>query len=108
MSSLRNRIQLIGRVGQNVEVNTYGADKKRATFSIAINEFYYNEKGEKIENVQWHTIVVWGKLATLAEAYVVKGKEVAIEGKLVNRTYEDKEKNKKYVTEIVVSELLFL
>lgn len=62
---------------------------------------------EKIENVQWHNVVVWGKLADIAEKYVVKGKEVAIEGKLVNRSYEDKENKKKYITEIVVSELLF-
>ncbi|WP_060872956.1 single-stranded DNA-binding protein [Myroides odoratus] len=107
MSSLRNRVQLIGRAGQNAEIIVFGSDKKRATFSIAVNEFYFNDKGEKIENVQWHNVVAWGKLADIAEKYVVKGKEVAIEGKLVNRSYEDKENNKRYITEIVVSELLF-
>ncbi|MGS4346217.1 single-stranded DNA-binding protein [Myroides odoratus] len=107
MSSLRNRVQLIGRAGQNAEIIVFSPEKKRATFSIAINEFYYNDKGEKIENVQWHHVVAWGKLADIAEKYVVKGKEVAIEGKLVNRSYEDKEQQKRYITEIVVSELLF-
>ncbi|MGG5505594.1 MULTISPECIES: single-stranded DNA-binding protein [unclassified Myroides] len=107
MSSLRNRVQLIGRAGQDAEIIVFGKEKKRATFSIAVNEFYYNDKGDKIENVQWHNVVVWGKLADVAEKYVIKGKEVAIEGKLVNRSYEDKENKKRYITEIVVSELLF-
>ncbi|MBB1140209.1 single-stranded DNA-binding protein [Myroides sp. WP-1] len=107
MSSLRNRVQLIGRAGQDAEIIVFGTEKKRATFSIAINEFYYNDKGDKIENVQWHNVVVWGKLADVAEKYVIKGKEVAIEGKLVNRSYEDKDNKKRYITEIVVSELLF-
>ena len=67
MSSLRNRVQLIGRAGQDAEIIVFGSEKKRATFSIAINEFYFNDKGEKVEHVQWQNVVVWGKLANIAE-----------------------------------------
>ncbi|WP_121964840.1 single-stranded DNA-binding protein [Myroides sp. N17-2] len=108
MSSLKNKVQLIGRVGQDPEVKTYDSNKKRATFSLAINEVYYNDKGEKVESCDWHNITVWGKLADIVEKFVNKGKEVAVEGKLVNRNFEDKDGNQRYVTEIAVSELVFL
>lgn len=108
MSSLKNRVQLIGRAGQDPEVVTFGDNKKKVSFPIAVNEVYYNDKGEKVENVYWHTLVFWGKVADLAEKFVAKGKEIAIEGKLVSRSYEDQDKNKRYVTEVVVHELLLM
>jgi single-strand DNA-binding protein len=108
MSSLKNRVQLIGRVGQDPEIKVFEQDRKKASFSLAINEVYYNDQNEKVENTQWHNVIMWGKLAEIAEKYVVKGKEVAVEGKLVNRSFDDKEGNKRYVTEIIVSELLLL
>lgn len=108
MSSLKNRVQLIGRVGQTPEVKVYGENKKRAFFSIAINEVSYNEKGDRVETTQWHDIVVWGKRAEIVEKFVDKGREVAVEGKLVNRSFEDKDGNKRYVTEIDVAEILLL
>lgn len=105
MSTLRNSVRLIGRVGNPPEIKSF-EKSKLATFSIATNEVYYNEKGEKQESVQWHNIVAWGKVAEIVEKYVQKGKEVAIEGKLTYRNYEDAQGVKKYVTEIVVNEMV--
>ena len=82
--------------------------KKLASFSIATSESYRNAKGEKVTETQWHRVIAWGKVAEIAEKYLDKGKEVAIEGKLINRSYTDKEGNKKYITEVQVSELLML
>ena len=82
--------------------------KKLARFSIATDEVYQNATGEKVTETQWHTLVAWGKIADVAEKYLEKGSEVAVEGKLVHRNYLDKEGNKKYVTEVQVNELLLL
>ena len=79
-----------------------------ARFSMATSEAYRNAKGEKVTDTQWHNVVAWGKVAEIAEKYLTKGKEVAVEGKLVNRSYNDKEGNKKYITEVVVNELLLI
>ena len=79
-----------------------------ARFSVATNESYRNAKGEKVTETQWHNLIAWGKVAEIVEKFLTKGKEVAIEGKLINRSYNDKEGNKKYVTEIQVNELLLL
>ena len=108
MSTLRNKVQLIGNLGNNPEIITLDSGKKLAKFSIATNETYKNTKGEKVENTQWHNLVAWNKTAEIIEKYVVKGNEIAIEGKLTSRSYEDKEGVKKYITEIVVNELLML
>jgi single-strand DNA-binding protein len=108
MSTLRNKVQLIGHVGNEPEILNLESGKKLAKFSIATNESYKNSKGEKITDTQWHNIVAWGKTAELIENYVPKGKEVGIEGKLTSRSYEDKEGVKKYITEIVCSELLLM
>lgn len=107
MSTLRNNVRLIGRVGNNPETKTFDNGNKVTTFSLATNDFYYNDKNEKVETTQWHTLVAWGKTADLIQKYVEKGKEIAIEGKLTYRTYEDKENVKRSITEIVVSEVLF-
>ena len=106
MSTLRNKVQLIGNVGNAPEVKNLESGKKVATFSIATNEFYKNSKGEKVQNTQWHNIVAWGKTAEIIERYAGKGKEIAIEGKLTSRSYETKEGEKRYVTEVVASEIL--
>lgn len=79
-----------------------------ARFSVATSESYRNARGEKVIDTQWHSLVAWGKLAEIAEKYLSKGREVAVEGKLVSRSYNDREGNKKYITEIQVSELLLL
>lgn len=108
MYALKNKVQLIGNLGNAPEVKTLESGKKMARFSVATNENYRNAKGEKVTETQWHNLVAWGKVAEIVEKFLTKGKEVAIEGKLVNRSYNDKEGNKKYVTEIQVNELLLL
>lgn len=108
MNTLRNKVQLIGHVGNTPEIVTMDSGKKLAKFSIATNETYKNNKGEKITDTQWHNIVAWGKTAELIESYVPKGKEIGVEGKLTSRSYEDKEGVKRYITEIVCNEVLLL
>jgi single-strand DNA-binding protein len=108
MYALKNKVQLIGHLGNAPEVKTLESGKKMATFNVATNESYRNAKGEKVTETQWHKVVAWGKVAEIAVKYLEKGKEVALEGKLVNRSYNDKGGQKKYVTEIQVNELLLL
>ena len=108
MNNLKNKVQLIGNLGMNPEIKILESGKKLAKFSIATNESYKNAKGEKVEDTQWHNLIVWGKTANIVEQYLQKGNEVAIEGKLSNRSYDDKDGNKRYITEIVVNELLML
>jgi|TARA_B100000809_G_scaffold70283_1_gene67759 single-strand DNA-binding protein len=108
MNNLKNRVQLIGNLGMNPEIKNLESGKKLAKFSIATNESYKNAKGEKIEDTQWHNLIAWGKTADIIEKYLQKGTEVAVEGKLTNRSYDDKDGNKRYVTEIVVNEILML
>ncbi len=108
MSTLRNKVQLIGNVGNEPEITNLESGKKVAKFSIATNESYKDSKGEKVTNTQWHNIVAWGKIAEIVEKYVGKGKEVALEGKLTSPSYETKEGEKRYVTEVVVDEILLL
>jgi single-strand DNA-binding protein len=108
MSTLRNKVQLIGHVGQDPEIKTFEGERKLASLSIATKEVYKNEKGEKVEETQWHRITAWGKTAEVIEKHVVKGKEIAVDGKLRHRSYDDKNGDKKYITEIIVSELMLL
>ena len=108
MNTLRNKVQLIGNLGNDPEVITLDSGKKLAKFSIATNDNYRNAKGEKVTDTQWHHVVAWNKTAEIIEKYVVKGNEIAIEGKLTSRSYEDKNGDKKYITEVVCNELLML
>ncbi|HEX8334954.1 MAG TPA: single-stranded DNA-binding protein [Segetibacter sp.] len=108
MYALKNKVQLIGNLGNAPEIKTTEGGKKLARFSMATSESYRNAKGEKVTDTQWHTVVAWGKVAEIAEKFLNKGTEVAIEGKLINRSYNDKEGNKKHVTEVQASELLML
>ena len=108
MSTLKNKVQLIGNVGNEPEITTLDSGKKVAKFSMATNEFYKNSKGEKEQDTQCHAIVAWGKIADIVEKYVGKGKEVALEGKLTSRSYETSEGEKRYVTEVVAQEILLM
>ena len=108
MNTLRNKVQLIGNLGNDPEIITMDSGKKLAKFSIATNEVYKNASGEKVTDTQWHNVIAWGKTADIIEAYVTKGKEVAVEGKLTNRSWDDKDGNKRYTTEVVCNELLLL
>lgn len=108
MNNLKNKVQLIGNLGNAPEIINLESGKKLAKFSVATNESYRNNKGEWVQETQWHNLVAWGKTAEIAEKYLNKGTEVAIEGKLTNKSYEDKNGVKKYITEVVVNELLML
>lgn len=107
MSAIRNTVRLIGNVGNDPESVNLDNGKKVSRFSLATNENYLKD-GEKVQQTDWHNLVAWGRQAELIQNFVTKGKEVAIEGKLTSRSYEDKSGDKKYVTEIVIREILFL
>jgi single-strand DNA-binding protein len=108
MNAIKNKVQLIGNLGNNPDVRTLEGGKKMARISLATSETYNNAKGERVTETYWHNVVAWGKTAEIAEKILVKGTEVAVEGKLVNRSYTDKEGVKKYITEVVASELLVI
>lgn len=108
MSTLRNKVQLIGNLGNNPEIIQLENGKKLAKISLATNESYKNYKGETIKETHWHSCIAWGKTADIIEKYLQKGNEVAIEGKLTNRSYDDKNGDKRYITEIVINEILML
>jgi len=108
MNTIRNKVQLIGNLGNDPDVKQLESGKTMAKFSIATNDRYYNQDGEKVENTQWHNLVAWGKTAELAEKYLKKGSEIAVEGKLNSRSYENKEGQKKYITEVIINEILML
>lgn len=108
MNALRNRVQLIGRLGQDPEIRTLESGKKVAHFNLATNESYRNGEGTRIEETTWHSIVAWNGLADLSSKFLSKGKEVCIEGRISYRTYTDKSGNQRNVTEIVASDLVML
>jgi single-strand DNA-binding protein len=105
---LRNQVQLIGRLGADPEVKHFDDGKVKASMRMATNGYYTNKQGEKVEDTQWHNVITWGNTATIAEKYLKKGSELAVQGKLVHRSYEDKEGHKRYVTEVVAQEVTML
>lgn len=108
MNTLRNRVQLIGHLGATPEVKTIIGGKKVAKLVLATNEVYKNQKGEKVTETTWHNLTAWGNNADIIEKYLQKGAEIAIEGKLRNSTYTDKEGIKRYVTDIEIQEFVML
>jgi len=108
MNSIRNKVQLIGNLGQNPEVKTFDNGKILAKFSLATTDSYRDPAGKKIKETQWHNIVAWGNLAKIAEKYLTKGSEIAVEGKLTHSAYDDKNGKKSYSTEVVLSDLVLL
>ena len=105
---MRNRVQLIGNLGQDPKVIELESGKKLVRFPMATNESYKNSKGEKVTSTEWHNIVAWGNLADIAGQYLSKGKEIALEGRLQNTSYEDKEGKTRYVTEIIAQDFVML
>ncbi len=106
MRAIRNSVQLIGNLGRDVEVFTFDSGNKKASFTMATSEYYTNKEGEKAQDTQWHNIVAWGKTADLMSALLEKGTQVLVKGKIVNRSYEDKEGNKRFVSEVVANEFM--
>jgi len=106
--SLRNKVTLIGYTGKEVEIVNFDNGTLKASVSLATNDHYTNAKGEKVEETQWHNLIAFGKPAEILQKYAPKGKEIAIEGKLMYRSYDDKDGVKRYITEIRVDEILLL
>ena len=104
MKNERNSVQLTGRLGKDPDVKNFGEGKTRASFSLATSELFTNSKGEKIEETQWHNLVMWGDLAEKAKEQLRKGIEISVEGKLKYRSYDSPKGEKKFVTEITVNE----
>lgn len=108
MNSLANRVTLIGNLGQDPETKTTETGKKLTHFTLATKDGYKNAEGQRVNETTWHNIVAWNGLADIAGKYLKKGKEVAVEGRIVYRTYEDKKGITKYITEIVLNDLILL
>lgn len=108
MSTTNNRVQLTGNLGNDPEVRTFEGGKKKARFRMATTDEYRSANGVQVKDVQWHSLVAWGKMADLAEKLLGKGMEIAVEGKLSNNSYTDKQGVKKFYTEVVISELKIL
>ena len=108
MNSLKNKVSLIGFLGKDPEIKSLESGNTLAKFSIATNETYLNGQGEKVSNTTWHPIVAWGKLAEICGQILKKGSEVVIQGKLINRSYEDSTGVKRYITEIQLNEMLLV
>lgn len=108
MNAMKNKVQLIGRLGADVELKTVTGGKAMAKFSLATNESYKNARGEKVDETYWHNLVAFGKTAEIIHKYTKKGSEIGIEGKLVSRSYDDKEGQKRYVTEVQVNDVLLM
>ncbi len=107
MASLNNKVHLIGNLGKDPDVKEFDNGRKVAKFPLATTESYKNEKGEKLSETTWHNLVLWNGLAGVAEKYLTKGKEIAVEGRIVHRDYE-KDGEKKWITEIIVSQMQML
>lgn len=108
MSTMKNTVQLVGNVGQDPEIRNLEGGKKVVNFNIATSDSYKNEKGERVDQTEWHRIVAWGNSAEIIEKYVVKGNQIGIVGKLTHRTYDDKDGIKRNITEVLVNEVLLL
>lgn len=108
MNALKNSVQLIGNLGQDPEIVQLENGTKLAKFSLATNDSYKNEKGDRVERTEWHNVVAWGKVADIIEIYTTKGKMIALQGKLRTSSYEDKDGIKRRNTEIVLNEVLLL
>ena len=108
MNRIENSVRLIGHVGADPEIKILGSGEKWAKFSIATNRVYQDPKGELIKETTWHKIVVFGKTVKIVEDFVTKGKQVGIEGRLSNRSYDAPDGSKRYITEVVCYDLLLL
>ena len=108
MKTLKNKVQLISNLGFDPEVREIAKGRKVARMSIATHDTYTNKEGTKVTDTQWHTIVAWGRTADMVERLLRKGMPVALEGRLVHRTYEGRDGVKRYVTEVVLSDFQLL
>ena len=103
-----NKVTLIGRLGQDPEIRYTQSGSAVSNATIATNDYWTDKQGEKQERTEWHSIVLWGKLADLAQSYLKKGSQVYVEGRLQTRDWEDQQGQKHYKTEVVVTIMQFL
>jgi single-strand DNA-binding protein len=103
-----NKVILIGNVGKDPEIRHLDTGIAVANFPLATSETYVAKNGEKVTTTEWHNIVVWRGLAEVAEKYVTKGKQIFIEGRIRTRNYDDKDGNKRYITEIYADSMQLL
>jgi single-strand DNA-binding protein len=103
-----NKVILVGNLGKDPEIRRLDTGRAVANFSLATSETYKNKNGEKVTSTEWHNIVLWSPLAEIAEKFLHKGNQVYIEGKITTRSYDDKDGNKKYITEVVGREMTLL
>jgi single-strand DNA-binding protein len=103
-----NKVLLIGRLGNNPEIRYTNTGTAVANFNLATSESWNDKTGQKQERTEWHRVVVWGKLAELCEKYLAKGRQCFVEGRLQTRSWDDKDGNKRYTTEIVANVVQFL
>ncbi len=108
MKNLSNNVQLIGNLGNAPELKEFDSGKKMVNFSLATTDYYVNQQGQKVNDTQWHKLVAWGKTAEFINNYVDKGNRVAVSGKLVHRSYTDKDNQVRYITEVIINEILML
>jgi single-strand DNA-binding protein len=108
MNALRNKVQLIGRLGQDPDLRTLESGKKVAHFTLATSGSYKSADGSKIEETTWHSIVAWNGLAEISSKFLRKGREVCVEGRITYRTYTDKNGIQKSITEIIASDMVLL
>lgn len=103
-----NKAILVGNLGKDPELRYTASGQAVATFSLATTEKFKDKGGEQQERTEWHNVVAWGSLAEICGKWLAKGKQVYIEGRITYRTYDDRDGNKRYVTEIVASEMKML
>ena len=108
MNALKNKVQLIGHLGSKIDLKNLDSGKSVGNVSLATSEVHKNQKGERVEETTWHNLVIWDKAAETLAKFTDKGSEIAVEGRLTNRSYTDKNGDKKLVTEIVVNDFLLL
>ena len=106
MKTLRNYVQLIGNLGQDIELREFDNGMKKATFTMATNDYFTDKNGEKVKKTEWHNVVAWGKFADLLTDHIGKGDQVLIQGKLTYRKYENESGQTRYFTEIVAKEFM--
>jgi len=108
MNTLNNKVQLIGNLGQAPEVHIFENGNKKVSLNLAVHDSFINKAGEKIEETYWHKVIAYGKVVDTIEKYFDKGSRIMVEGKLVNRSWETKEGEKRYATEVVMNDFMFM
>jgi single-strand DNA-binding protein len=105
MTNLTNSVQLMGHLGADPKTHKFDNGNLKVSFSIATNDYYRDKDGERVEETQWHNVVSFGKTAEVADKYLKMGSEVLLSGKLTTRQWDDKEGAKKYITEVIASQI---